>query len=59
MAHLWLAREGLSDFLIVIVELFTIVFVIIPLHDSLVCTQFGHIILGYIMPKMNLLTSHS
>ena len=29
------------------------------LHDRLVCTQFGHIILGYIMPKMNMFTSHS
>ena len=29
------------------------------LHDSLVCTQFGHIILGYIMPIMNAFTSHS
>ena len=29
------------------------------LHDSLVCTQFGHIILGHIMPKINIFTSHS
>ena len=29
------------------------------LHDSLVCTQFGHIILVYTMPIMNRFTSHS
>ena len=31
----------------------------ISLHDSLVCTQFGHIILGYIMHKINMFTSWS